>query len=106
MKITIATTALSRVLGLVASIIQPKVAIPVLQNVRIDVVGTKATVSASDLGQNIVAVLPIVAAPDGDGSLLVLAKKLQEILNAVTAENVTLETADTKLLVKAGKYKA
>lgn len=106
MKITLATKELSRALAKAIAVVQSKVTIPVLSNIKLDFNGVSATISASDLGQSIVATLPILSADADAGSVLLPARKLQEILGAATAEQITIDQNGEQVSIKIGKYTA
>ena len=107
MKIKIAIAELARVLKQASGVVQGKVTIDVLKYIKLDVNGANATASASDLGMSIIQQFAILASSDGNASILLPARKLQEILMAFSSQiEVTIEKTEKGLTIKAGKYAA
>ncbi|MEW9899916.1 DNA polymerase III subunit beta [Chitinivorax sp. PXF-14] len=87
----------------VTGIVERRHTLPILSNVLIEKKGPQLSFLATDLEIQIVAQAPGELAGE-DFSITVSAKKLQDILRAIPdAATVTLDHADGKLTVKAGK---
>lgn len=87
----------------VTGIVERRHTLPILSNVLIEKKGSQLTFLATDLEIQITSQAP-GELPGEDFAITVSAKKLQDILRAIPDQTqVSLEHADSKLTVKAGK---
>ena len=103
MKIQVTQEKLSKALNNVSRIAIGKVTLPILNNVLIRVDTKKVSLVTTNLDMAVVDFLPVSSSEDG--VVTVPAKLLAEFVsNLPKGENITIETKDTKVTIKAGKY--
>jgi DNA polymerase-3 subunit beta len=104
MKIAVSKDSLAHSLNLVIRAVGLKPALPVLNNLLLELGGGQLKLAATNLETSMVTLL---AVKDGeDGSITVPARLLYEFVSSVPEATVTMETNDENLVVKAGKYEA
>lgn len=87
----------------VSGIVERRHTLPILSNVLLDKQGDKLTLLATDIEIQITTTTS-VGSSDGDGSITVGARKLQEILRSLPDTNeVSLILEDKRLQVRSGK---
>ena len=87
----------------VSGIVEKRHTLPILSNVLLEKKGDKLTLLATDIEIQITTSTG-GAAGDGDGSVTVGARKLQDILRSLSdSAEVSLSLDDKRLLVRAGK---
>ncbi len=103
MKIQVTQEKLSKALNNVSRIAIGRVTLPILNNVLIRVDTKKVSLVTTNLDMAVVDFLPVSSSEDG--VVTVPAKLLAEFVsNLPKGENITIETKDTKVTIKAGKY--
>lgn len=103
MKIKVTQEKLSKALNNVSRIAIGKVTLPILNNVLIRVDNKKVSLVTTNLDMAIVDFLPVSSSEDG--VVTVPAKLLAEFVsNLPKGENIEINSKDTKVEIKAGKY--
>lgn len=104
MKLTVNKDILAKNLSLVSRAVGMKPALPVLNNILLNMQHGQLKLGATNLETSIATSVAIDNAEDG--SITVPARLLNEFINSLPAGEVTLQTNDENLLVTAGKYEA
>jgi len=89
----------------VSGIVERRHTLPILSNVLLEKQGNKLTLVATDLEIQITAISENVKG-EGDGSVTVAAKKMQDILRSASlseSTQITLDLEEKRLLLKAGR---
>lgn len=106
MKIKVVVKELQRKMQRSLSVIQAKITIPALENVKIDVLSVnKAIISGSDLGMSMIQSVDVVLQSDSLGSMLLPAKRLAAVLAVLPSEAEVILESDgvTPTQVSCGK---
>lgn len=101
MKAKVAQSDFSKTLGLVASVVPTTSSIPILSNMLIEAQANKLRVSSTDLDISVIS--EIEAEVDQDGSIIIAARRLNEIVRELSGEQVYLEGDDKQLRVTSGR---
>lgn len=103
MKIKVTQSKLSKALNNVSRIAIGKVTLPILNNVLIRVDNKKVSLVTTNLDMAVLDFLPVSSSEDG--VVTVPAKLLAEFVsNLPKNETIEIESKDTKVTIKAGKY--
>ncbi len=103
MKIKVTQEKLSKALNNVSRIAIGKVTLPILNNVLIRVEQKKVSLVTTNLDMAVIDFLPV--SNSEDGVVTVPAKLLAEFVsNLPKGETIEIESKDTKVEIKAGKY--
>lgn len=103
MKIKVTQSKLSKALNNVSRIAIGKVTLPILNNVLIRVDNKKVSLVTTNLDMAVLDFLPV--SNSEDGVVTVPAKLLAEFVsNLPKNETIEIESKDTKVTIKAGKY--
>ena len=103
MKITVTQEKLSKALSNVSRIAIGRATLPILNNILIRVDQKKVSLVTTNLDMAIIDFLPV--SNSEDGVITVPAKLLTEFVsNLPRGENVEINSEDTKITIKAGKY--
>lgn len=103
MKIKVTQEKLCRALNNVSRIAASKVTLPILNNVLIRVNNKKVSLITTNLDMAIIDYLPVSSSENG--VITVPARLLAEFVsNLPKGETIELESKDTKITIKAGKY--
>jgi len=87
----------------VSGIVERRHTLPILSNVLLEKQGNKLTLVATDIEIQITTVNENIGG-EGDGSITVAAKKLQDILRSLPeSTQITLDLEEKRLLLKAGR---
>lgn len=103
MKIEVTQDKLAKALNNVSRIAVGKVTLPILNNVLIRVDNSKVSLITTNLDMAIVDFVPVSDCENG--VITVPARLLAEFISTLPrGEKITIESNDTKITIKAGKY--
>jgi DNA polymerase-3 subunit beta len=100
---TVSLKDLQKTLGIVKKAIAPRPSHPILATVKIEMDGTQLSFEAFNAEYGIVSSIPCTIGETW--ATCVVAKQFVDLVNKLTADEVTLELQESQLLVKAGKSK-
>lgn len=109
MKIQVSVKELQKKMQRALGVVDAKATIPVLSNVRIDVLAAnQARISASNLSLGMIQSVEIALQSDQAGSLLLPAKTLSEVLSSFPSDNqvVVDDSGDNVTTLVSKKFKA
>ncbi len=81
----------------VQNVITTKTALPVLSNILIEAQGTKLKLTATDLDVGITCVIPVET--QEPGSITIPAKRLNDIIKELPADNININTKKNNLVI-------
>lgn len=103
MKIQVPLGELARKMNAISSVVPAKTTMPILSTVLVSAEAKAITLSATDLDISVTS--RVNGAIENAGSIAVPAKKIAEIVKALTGESVVLETVGEKLTMACGRSK-
>lgn len=104
MKLNILTVNIQNKLSFINHAISLKSQIPILLNVLLETENKKLKISSTDLEIGIEVYIP--ATIEEEGNITIPAKTFIELINTISEESITFETADETLIVKSKKTKS
>lgn len=100
MKLTLTKAELIGPLSRVAGVANPKSTMPILANVLLELSGGRLSMTCSDLESELVSSVP---ADGPDGSITVPARKLLDVVKAMSDAPISLSLEADRLVVKCGR---
>jgi DNA polymerase-3 subunit beta len=104
MKLQVTQENLSRALSAVGRIASGRNTLPILSNVLLSTIDNRLNISATNL--EVALTETIGAKVSAEGSVTVPARLLQELISAIPDGVITLELAESRLLVTSDGYES
>ncbi len=101
MKATVAQADLSKTLTLVASVVPTTSSIPILSNMLVEAEEGKLRISSTDLDISVIS--EIEANVSEEGSVIIAARRLSEIVRELSGEEVYLEGDEKQLRITCAR---
>ncbi len=101
MKIQVPLGELSKKMNAISSVVPGKTTMPILSMVLVSAEGSDISFSATDLDISVTS--KVNGAVEAPGKIAVPAKKIAEIVKALSGDEVTLEVEGEKLTIRCGK---
>ena len=109
MKATFSVAILKQKLAQVSALVRSNPASPINGYIKLTALGDYGELTGSDIAATLSTKFPVVEVvqPPHDGTILLPAKLLREVISALPAETVTIESvSETSIKITSGKYKA
>jgi DNA polymerase-3 subunit beta len=100
-KIQVKLGELSKKMNAISSVVPARTTMPILSMVLVKAEDSSISFSATDLDISVTS--KVAGAVDEPGSIAVPAKKIAEIVKALSGDEVTMETEGEKLTIRCGK---
>lgn len=104
MKVSLLSENLQKNILFVNHAISPRSQLPILLNFLIEAKNGKLSINATDLEMGIIVDIP--AKIEGEGAIAVPAKTFTELIGAISASKIALETTEDGLLLTGEKTRA
>ncbi|NBV41318.1 hypothetical protein EBR96_00905, partial [bacterium] len=103
MKFSCSTSVLQKAIGIVEKAISQRTSLPVLENLYLELTGTRLKLRGNDLEIGIENVVSVDSA-ETDGSVLVKAKTFSSILSKIQSDMVSVAVdSNNRMVIKANK---